>query len=274
VRNAIAVALVLTVAFGAFGVDAIRLGVPKAKARRAVAQATADTDSDTDVAINEDLKLDVFNSPTGTTAVKLSAVPIMSNPPTDALSLWYTAHSFSQRIGYDAQNLIYCESSALVNAPVQKLLSLVTGPWTWWQGGRQVNRVVKPDGTVDYLLYPAWIGVVVHELMHKPETFLNGFVIRIDFLPDSGSFAQGRGYFLILPENGKTRVYGRFAAVKSRVLPHQFFTATHLKGERGALFPAAIGRSGWYHLIEIAEGRELLPTGYHFLQKPSVLPTK
>jgi len=147
---------------------------------------------------------------------------------------------------------------------------LIRGPWTWWLGGQQQNRVVKGT-TVDYMLYPAWLGVKVHEVMQLPQPFgqAPGVVIRIDFLPDNGSFASGRGYFLIEPTStpGVTRLIGRFAGVKSLVLPHSFFAETHLKGERGHLFGGLL-KAGWFHLILVAEGKETLPTGYHLFTPP------
>jgi hypothetical protein len=204
-----------------------------------------------------DLALDIFNNPTGNTRVKLAR--IKSGDP-----------RFEQWSGYDAKKLIYCGTSALINASPKRLVELIQGPWYWWKGGKQEQRKETPDGT-DYWLYPAWAGVKVHEKMRKPEPYGNGgFVIRIDFVPDPASFAVGRAYFLIEPQaNGKTKLSGRFAGVKSQKLPAKFFTETHLKGERGAMLPFGLMQSGWYHLIEIAEGREQLPTKYQFFGSPN-----
>jgi len=205
---------------------------------------------------NDDLRFDVFNNPTSNSrGVKLA--PIATGDP-----------RFAQRAGYDANNLIYCETSASIGTSVDKLVALIQGKWTWWLGGRQLNRVVKPTGT-DYVLFPAFLGVKVHEFMHLPEKMGTGYIIRIDFLPDGNSFASGRGYFLVMPDGntGRTRLIGRFAAVKSRILPAKFFTETHLKGERGQLFGGLL-KAGWYHLIEIAEGRETLPADYKLFTLP------
>jgi len=196
---------------------------------------------------NADLHLDVFDNPNNALGVKLEQ---------GTKNAW-----ISQRKGYDSNNLIYCESRGEVKASVQKVVSLIQGPWTWWYGGRQQNRVVTPTGT-DYLLYPTTIGVLVHEFMHKEQPFKDGFVIKIDFLPDQESWAQGLGYFLINPSANKpgyTTVIGRFAAVK--FLPHippmthQMFTDAHLLVEGGTLI-----ETGWFHFIRIAEGLEQLPT--------------
>jgi len=176
----------------------------------------------------------------------------------------------TQRLGYDSASNIFCESTATIAATPEALVALIQGPWTWWQGGQQTNRVVQPTGT-DYILYPAWLGVNVHEHMHPAEPYGNGgYLIRIDFIGDRLSFAEGRGYFLVLPTGtpGHTQLYGRFAAVKSRVLPHTIFAETHLKGERGHLFGGLL-KAGWWHLIEIAEGREKLPATYSLFTPPA-----
>jgi len=210
-----------------------------------------------------DLRADIFEMPPGSSVDGVRWEPFPSVDP-----------DFKQRQGFDYQDRIYCETFAQINATPERLIQLIRGKWTWWVGGKQEDIVNNKDGTIDYMLYPAYLGVKVHEVMQKPVPitqgkYAGGTVIRINFLPDRKSFASGLGYFLIMPTPGtfgkQTNLYGRFAGVKSLnpLMTTKFFTKAHLQAEGGNLF--GIGKkTGWYHLKKVALGLEPLPSDFSF----------
>jgi len=208
-----------------------------------------------------DLRADIFEMPPGSSIDGVRWAPFPNNNA-----------DFKQRQGFSFDNLIYCETAVQINAPMSRLVELLRGKWTWWEGGKQTDLKVNSDGTIDYWLYPSTVIVKVHEVMAVPVAltdgpYKGGIVIRIQFLNSPGSFAVGLGYFLLRPTPGtfglQTDLVGRFAGVKSLTLGTEFFTRAHLQAEGGNLFGFG-KKTGLFHLKSIAEGLEPLPTDYHF----------
>jgi hypothetical protein len=156
-------------------------------------------------------------------------------------------------------DLIYCESRTIVWGEIDEAVALLQAPWTWY-GGRVDDYLVHPDGRRTYRLWPAGrLGLVnVDEEMFPPERSARGVRIRIQL----EGYGSGPAYIELRPiAPGKFEMFGRFAGVRSNVLPTAIFAEKHLEGEGGRLgmpfFQYGGGFEGLKGALARGEGRNL-----------------
>jgi hypothetical protein len=127
---------------------------------------------------------------------------------------------------------IYCETKTTANATVDRVLALLQARWDWY-GGALEDFAVHADGSRHYRLWPIGkLGLVnVTEDMSPPIRLANGAVRLIIHLEGYGS---GTAYIELKPDpDFGVSIVGRFAGVKSTVLPTEIFAIAHLGAESG-----------------------------------------
>jgi hypothetical protein len=175
---------------------------------------------------------------TGEEEAAVSSAP--HAPPAPAAAVFndpegWTVHRddgvYTQRYRIDG-GAIFCESATRAAGTVSRALALLQEEWTWY-GGAVEDYEVMPNGGRHYRLWPEGKLALVNvtENMHAPERLDDGGV-RV--LIDLDGYATGLAYIEVHPgDAGEILLVGRFAGVRSNVLPDRIFTIAHLGAEGG-----------------------------------------
>ena len=168
----------------------------------------------------------------------------------------YADSRLTQRCRIEPRGAMYTETRLVIQAPVEALVSKLSGDWTWWRKGRYCNRVERPDGLVEYDHYPLGFDVHVKSAMFPPLPLESGgWRIRIDI----SDYMTGTMYFDVVPRpDGSSELVSRFSKCwvsgRYRFLPYPGHIAAriHLAAERGRFLPRGTGFAG---LIDEFEGK-------------------
>lgn len=118
--------------------------------------------------------------------------------------------------------------------------ALVDEPWDWWRGGRVSGWRREPNGTVRFVLWPAWLrspsrfGIVLNAPIESESNTIVPAQFSISFV--------GPAQYEITDVPDGVELQSRFDGIKTagsvRLIPLRIVLALHMLGERGDLpFP-------------------------------------
>jgi hypothetical protein len=160
----------------------------------------------------------------------------------------------------DEKGPIVCETLLTVHGRpnIDEAVSLIQGPWDWWEHGRITDFTINPDRSSYQVLSPVW-----------------WFITRVGlhiFPPDDLPDRQGKRNPIMLlehftgtasmdvypnPGTDSITIRGQFHGVEYHVpgVPNQVAEFLHLDAESGTMpvpFPKG---TGWVGLLRKLEGR-------------------
>ncbi len=151
---------------------------------------------------------------------------------------------------------IYCETRTELAGSIADAVALLQAKWDWY-GGWVRDFEVHADGHRTYTLFPQGRLAVVNVLedMSPPERLVDGGVRVLIHLEGFGS---GQAYIELHPTRGdRFQMIGRFAGVRSNVLPTKTFAEAHLEAEAGRFlgFDKEGGFEGFRAALARSHGR-------------------
>jgi hypothetical protein len=183
---------------------------------------------------------------------------LFDNPTGD----WVQSHldeHFQQRY-LDADGPIYCETLMTVHGTTdaELALSLITGPWDWWEHGNIADFTTNEDGSTDQVLSPVWWFITRVGLHISPPVDLPDLHGQRVGLMLSGHFTGPSSMDVYLADRPDAMIIrGRFHGVEYKVplIPDSLAEGLHLEAESGTM-PSPFPRgTGWVGLLRRLEAR-------------------
>lgn len=171
----------------------------------------------------------------------------------------YTDVHFRQR-HLDRKGPIVCETLMTVHGSTDTdiAISLICGPWDWWDHGTIADFRLNPDGSSHQTLSPVWWFITRVGLEIFPPVDLSDLRGRRVPLMLTGDFTGPSSMDVYLdPAGGPMIIRGRFHGVEYHVpaISNNIAEGLHLEAESGTMpgpFPKG---TGWVGLLRKLESR-------------------
>jgi hypothetical protein len=164
---------------------------------------------------------------------------------------FYQDERFDQRY-LDRDGVMFCETLITVRCSLDAAVTLLRGPWTWWDHGRCLEFRLNIDESCDQILKPAaWFWTKIGMHIFPPMALPGTEGLRLPLVL-SHHFV-GTASFDVYPKrevDDTLIIRGRFHGVENHVplIPLSMATKRHLRAEAGNfLFPYPRG-TGWVGL--------------------------
>ncbi len=191
---------------------------------------------------------------------------VFDHPSGEWLHIYIDQH-FTQRFRH-TRGPLWCETVMTVHGTtdVDAAVSLIGGPWDWWEHGQIAGFFRNPDGTSDQTLSPvAWFFTRVALRIFPPTPLPDLRGQRVPILMTK--HFSGAASMDVYPNerNDALIIRGRFHGVEYHVegVPNRLAEWLHLDAESGTMpvpFPTGTGWVGLLHRLEARAGVKETPT--------------
>jgi hypothetical protein len=178
----------------------------------------------------------------------------------NAAGEWVQSHideHFRQRYLRE-EGPIYCETLMTIHGTTDAdvAITLIRGPWDWWEHGRITDFTINGDGSSDQVLSPVWwfitrVGLHIFPPVDLPE--LKGRRVPL-LLTEHFTGWSSMDVYPNARGDAMT-IRGRFHGVEYHVpaIPNKLAEGLHLDAESGTMpipFPKGTGWVGLLHKLE------------------------
>jgi hypothetical protein len=162
---------------------------------------------------------------------------------------------------------IYCETVMIAHGTtdLDAAITLISGPWDWWDHGRISNFTINEDQSSDQVLSPVWWFITRVGLHLLPPTKLPDLKQRIPMMLTK-HFTGPTSMDVYPNEAGSAIIIrGRFHGVEYHVpaVPNVVAEWLHLDAESGTMPTPFPKGTGWVGLLHKLEKRSTYKAGGH-----------